>query len=116
DRHARGVADHRAELGLADRLRRHRHEVVAVGDVGAHEDDPGVGRRGADRDLGVGSGVHADAGEQRGRLDGVLEGAALETVCWHAWDLPYWGEAPRTEERPPLPLSKLVRRSKTIPV
>jgi hypothetical protein len=47
----------------------------------------------------------------------VLEGAALETVCRHAGTFPGTGaKAPLTEERPTVRLSKLVRRSKTIPV
>ncbi len=39
DRDAGGVADHGAELGLADRLGGHRDMVVAIGDVGPYEDD-----------------------------------------------------------------------------
>ena len=43
-RHAGGVGDHGAELGLADRFRRGGNNVVAVGDVGADEADAGVRR------------------------------------------------------------------------
>ena len=40
-----------------------RHAVVAVGDVGADEDDAGVGRPGAASTCTLRAGVHADAGE-----------------------------------------------------
>ena len=83
-----GVLDHGAQRGLADRLRGDGHAVVPVGDVDAHEDDAGVGFGRPHRDLGERPGVDTHAREQRRRLDGVLEGAALETVC-HAGDLPW---------------------------
>ena len=70
---AGGVADHGAQLGLADRLSRRRDPVVPVGDIGANEDDARVGRRRPDRDTHMGAGVHADAGEDGGAQHGVLQ-------------------------------------------
>ena len=112
DRDVGGVGDHSAQLGLADRLGADRHAIVAIGHIGADEDDAGIGGRGPHRDTGMGAGVHADAGEDRRALQGVLkrgcgqDRSPLESQCWP-------GVARLRLSRP---FTIMLRRRKTRPV
>jgi len=74
DGDAGGVTDDGAELGLADRLARDGHAIVAVGHVGPDEDDAGVGRRRANRHPDMRAGMDADARKDGRAKDGMLAG------------------------------------------
>jgi hypothetical protein len=73
DAHVGGVVDDGAQLGLADGVRLDRHAVVAVMDVGAHEDDPGVDRGRTHGDAHVRAGVQAHPGEDDRSGDRMLK-------------------------------------------
>ena len=59
--HAGGVLDHGVQAGVDDGLARDRDAVVAVGDVGAHEDDARAGRGRTDGQTHALARVHAHA-------------------------------------------------------
>jgi hypothetical protein len=70
--YARGILDHGVQAGVDDGLARDRDAVVAVLDVGAHEDDARPGRSRPDRQARAPPGMHADAGADGRTRQGVF--------------------------------------------
>ena len=69
---ARAVHDHGVQAGVNDGLARHRNAVVAVGDVGAHEDDARARRRRPNRQPHPAASVHPDPGDDGRGDDGAF--------------------------------------------
>ena len=95
--HARRILDHGVQAGVNDGLARHRNAVVAVGDVGAHEDDARAGRGRTHDQLDALAGVNADAGAD-GRSD---DGLFVMVVADRQWKLSVLrGSAPIVRSSP----------------
>ena len=71
--HACAILDHGVQPGLDHGLARDRNAVVAIGDIGAHEDNPGTRGCRTHGQTNALARVHADAGDDRRGAQGLFQ-------------------------------------------